>query len=410
MQSFIDIPPKFRMMIVFIISMLAANLVFRPILNISKQKGIVDNPDARKLQKEPIPILGGAAVFFGIMMGITFFKTWYNYVNIFPVISAMVMMLYIGIIDDIVDIKPKIRFALEILISLLLIFGTHRCITNFQGLWGIENVSIGLGIVLSVITFVGLVNAYNMIDGIDGLSSSLGIQICIFFSIIFFIAHDYAFSALSVVTMAALVPFFLHNVFGWSSKMFIGDGGTMVIGTMFAAMVFETLSSKFGGLLTSVTDVTVKEGFARNLSLIAFCLAVFSLPIADTLRVMTERIAHKKSPFSADNIHLHHLFVRNGYSYIGTTIRENILNLSVIAIFAALWLCGASLEWQLYGTVLSAFAANIITASVLRYCLSHPERSYSRFISRCAQKSHVERKGIWLKIQKIVDRKINEKD
>ena len=122
MFTTLDIPPKFRMMIIFAVAMVASSLVFRPILQIAKDKNLVDNPDARKLQKQPIPVMGGVVVFFGIIMGLTFFKTWYNYVSIFPVVSAMVMMLYIGIIDDIKGIKPHTRFALEIMISLLMLF------------------------------------------------------------------------------------------------------------------------------------------------------------------------------------------------------------------------------------------------------------------------------------------------
>lgn len=404
MFTALDIPPKFRMMIIFAVAMVASSLVFRPILQIAKDKNLVDNPDARKLQKQPIPVMGGVVVFFGIIMGLTFFKTWYNYVSIFPVVSAMVMMLYIGIIDDIKGIKPHTRFVLEIMISLLMVFGTKSYVANFQGMWGIECVGTACGVALSVLTFVGVVNAYNMIDGIDGLSSSLAIQVCTCFFLLFFLAHDYSYAALAVVTMAAMVPFFCHNVFGWSSKMFIGDGGTMVMGTMFSAMIFEVLSGKFGPIFSAVTDATIGKGFAGNLSLIAFTLAVFGLPIADTLRVMFERIAHKKSPFSPDNNHLHHLYVQNGYSYIGTTIRENLLNLAGIAALILLWVFGASMEWQMYTVVIVALLANHIPAALLRYALKHPESAYACFVSKCAQNSHVERKGIWLKIQKVIDR------
>lgn len=399
-----DIAPKYRMMIVFAVAMLASWLVFRPILHIAKSKNLVDNPEARKLQKEPVPMLGGVVVFFGIIMGLTFFKTWYSYVSIFPVVSAMVMMLYIGMIDDIKGIKPSIRFALEILIALLMVYGTRSYVSNFQGMWGIENVSTACGVALSVLTFVGVVNAYNMIDGIDGLSSSLGIQFCTCFFLLFFLAHDYSYAALAAVSVAALVPFFLHNVFGWSSKMFIGDGGTMVMGTMFSAMILEVLSPNFGRFMSQVTTATMGESWQFDFSLIAFTLAVFGLPIADTLRVMFERIAHKKSPFSPDNTHLHHLYVQNKYSYIGTTIRENILNMTGILAFFILWRTGASLEWQMYGVVLVALAANHIPVALLRYALRHPEGSYARFIARCADYSHVERKGLWLKIQKVIDR------
>lgn len=405
MFQLIDLLPKYRMMIIFALAMLSSWLVFKPILRIAKKKDIVDNPEARKLQKEPIPILGGVVVFFGIIIGITFFKTWFTYISIFPVVTAMVIMLYIGVMDDISGIKPKVRFALEILTAILIIYSTRFYVSNFQGLWGIETVSKPIGIALSILTFVGLVNAYNMIDGIDGLSSSLGIQMCMFMFLLFFLAHDYSYAALAVVSMAAMVPFFMHNVFGWSSKMFIGDGGTMVMGTMFSAMVFKALSTNFSEVLAKITERSLDAVLPlERLSMIAFTVAVFSLPVADTLRVMFERVADKKSPFSPDNRHLHHLYIRNGFSHIGTTIRENLLNAVTILALIILWLCGAGMEWQLYGVVLTALVANHVPTGVLRYCLKHPESRLSSFVSSRAEKSHVERKGIWLKIQKLIDR------
>ena len=404
MFPIIDLAPKFRMLIVFFVAWLASALIFKPICQIAKSKNIVDNPDARKLQKEPIPVLGGVVVFFGIIAGLTFFKTLHSYVSIFPVVSAMVVMLYIGVIDDVRGIKSYTRFALEIMVALLMVFGTKAYVANFQGMWGIDYVSTTCGVMLSVLTFVGVVNAYNMIDGIDGLSSSLGIQICLCFFLLFFLAHDYSYAALAAVTMAAMLPFFMHNVFGWSSKMFIGDGGTMVLGTMFSAMILEVLSTRFGTALEAITEVTIGGGWTLDFSLIAFTLAVFGLPIADTLRVMFERIARKKSPFSPDNTHLHHLYVQNGYSFIGTTIRENLLNIVGIAAFILLWRLGASKEWQMYGVVLCALAADHIPTALLRYTLKHPDCALAVFVAKRAKRSHIERRGIWLKIQKLIDR------
>lgn len=187
--------------------------------------------------------------------------------------------------------------------------------------------------------------------------------------------------------------------------MFIGDGGTMVMGTMFSAMVFKALSTNFSEILANVTERSLESIFPlANLNLIAFTLAVFSLPVADTLRVMFERIAVGKSPLEADNRHLHHLYIRNNYSHIGTTIRENILNLSCIMTSILLWICGAGMEWQLYGVIMVAFVANLTPALFLRYALNHPESRFGRFVGYCAEKSHVERKGAWLKIQKLIDR------
>jgi len=385
---------KYRMIVIFAISFIASWFVFKPLLEIAKKRNLQDNPEARKLQKQPVPVLGGAAVFFGIMMGLSFFKTMHAYTALFPIISAMVIMLYVGLIDDIRGIKAWKRLVLEILVALLLILGNRYCISNFQGLFGLDILLVGVSIPLSIIAFVGIVNAINMIDGIDGLSSSFCIWACLVFGLIFFITHDYSFAALAAASIGALLPFFLHNVFGWNSKMFIGDAGTMVMGTMISAMIFEMLRNKFSGYLV--------EAIGVEFSLVSFCLAVIAIPIFDTLRVMFERIAKGVSPFNPDKRHLHHLFLELNFSYISITIKEILINAFVLVVFFASVALGASITLQFIVVIISAFLADFGVAYYLRR-FARCEGKKAERIQNAAIRSHVERKGFWLKLQKFVD-------
>lgn len=386
--------PKYRMIILAVIAFAATELVFWPLLRIARKGSITDNPDGRKLQKIPIPVLGGAAVFFGIMVGMSFFKTMHTYTTLFPVISAMVIMLYVGIIDDVMGVPAWKRLVIETIVGLLVIYGNRFYIRNFQGLWGIDALSIVPGIILSVITFVGIVNAINMMDGIDGLSSSFCIMICTFFGLLFFLSHDYSYAGLATVSIGAILPFFLHNVFGLKTKMFIGDGGTMVMGTMISSMVFELLRGSFHTRMMEFTGM--------NFSLIAFCLAVLAIPVADTVRVMTERIVKGRSPFSPDRRHLHHLFIDLNISYIFTTMVEVVLALLVIAAFAVSCALGASVDGQLYTVIAAALLADGGVSLLLRRWASK-DTEFTRKLRRRAERTHVERRGIWLSLQHLVD-------
>lgn len=400
-MNFVITEPKWRMLILFIISLVSVWIAFKPILKIAVKKNIVDNPDSRKLQKVPVPVLGGAAVFFGIIIGIGFFKTMFAYPAIFPIITSAVAMLYVGITDDILSIKPWKRLVLEIGAALLIIYGNRFYICNFQGFLGIEQVPLAVGIVLSVVTFAGLVNSINMIDGVDGLCSGFCIMILAFFGLLFFFAFDYSFAALAAVSIGALIPFFIHNLVGLKSKMFLGDGGTMVMGTVISSMVFEILSKDFGGSLEEVTALTLH--CQLDFSLIAFCLAVLSIPVFDTLRVMMERIFNGKSPFSPDKTHLHHIFIDRGFSYVGITALEISLNLLVIAVFFASWMLGASVGWQVIIVIVSGAFADLGTAHYLRRAGGRPGSFAARRLDVHSRRSHIERKGFWLKLQKMVD-------
>lgn len=390
------IAPKYRLIILALIALAASTFAFSYVLRIAKMKNIVDNPDYRKLQKTPVPVLGGVAVFFGIVMGVLFFKTTINYSTLLPVLGSMTIMLYLGVIDDILGIKAWKRMGLEILTACLLMFGLRDYICNFYGLWGLETISPAVGAVLTILTFAGVVNAINMIDGIDGLSTGFGILILCSYGLICFLAHDYSSAALCAVTCGALVPFLVHNVIGYKTKMFIGDGGTMLLGAIISSVVISILGKNFA----LFNQRPVFDG----LGLVAFVVAVMSIPVADTLRVMFSRMAKGHSPFEPDKTHLHHMLVNCGFSFISITIIELLMDFIVILACVLAWRAGASAECQLYTVVILASIFDFVTYGVLSHIYGKNGKSLER-LQRLTSRTHIERRGFWLVLQNIVDRK-----
>ena len=384
--------PKFRFLLLFVVALVFTWVIYWPIYRIAREKNIVDNPDSRKLHRVPVPVLGGAAVFFGIVLGLGFFKTMLSFTSLFAVLTAMIVMLYVGIIDDIIKLPPLLRLAIEIIAMTLMIYGTHYSMCNFQGLWGIKLLPTIFSVPLSVFIMVGIINAINMIDGVDGMVSGFCIVACSLFGLVFFLAHEYSFAALAAVSVGALIPFFLHNVFGRESKMYIGDGGTMMMGTVLSAMVAALCKYR----IDYPWFIDVQFG------LIAFCIAVLSVPVFDTLRVMIYRMAHGKSPFKPDKNHLHHIFIELGFSHIGTTMTEIVLDLFVVAVWAAVWRSGASVSVQFYVTVAASILVTFVLAALLKTALRKQGKFY-RALRFLAEATYVDRKGIWFKIQRLVD-------
>ena len=377
--------PKWRLLILFAVALTVTWAIYGPTLKIALQKGIVDNPDARKLQKRPVPTLGGVVVFFGIAVGLMFFKTMFYQTALLPVLAAMVIMLYVGTMDDILGLPPGRRLLIEVAVALLLIYGSRSTILNFQGLWGIRRLALGWSIPLTVLTIVGLINAINMIDGVDGLLSGFGILICGFYGLLCFLAHDYSNAALATVTIGALVTFFLHNVFGVKSKMFLGDGGSMLLGILISWLVISILGGHFH--IREYLDGRV------DFNLIAFALAVVAIPVADTLRVMTVRIFEGRSPLKPDNNHLHHHFLRCGFSHLRTTLAMLVMALVIIGAFLLVWALGAPADWQLYTVI----AVTALLDGGGAWLLGRLEGK--RIIS-----DHPERKGFWRKVQEGIDK------
>ncbi len=363
------------------------------VLKIAILKNIVDNPDARKLQRNPVPVLGGVAVFFGIVIGLSSSKAIFDSANTFMLISAMVIMLYIGTTDDIISLSPGIRFLIEIIVIAWLMYASKSSINCFWGLWGIGTIAPLFSYALTIFAAVGIINAINLIDGVNGLSSGYCFMSSVLFAIFFHITGNQVMTTLAISAAGAIVPFFLHNVFGQSSKMFIGDGGTLVIGTMMAMFVMSILSSKLG-YISLVAD---------GMGLIPFTLAVLSIPVFDTLRVMSTRILHKKSPFHPDKTHLHHMFIDLGFSHIGTTISILSLNFLIVVAWFVSYKLGASIDVQLYIVVALSILATFVLYQFGQRQIANQTKCLDRF-KRIAKVMHIEKKGIWYTLQRMIDK------
>ncbi len=368
--------------------------IFRDIHRIAILKNITDNPDARKLQKVPVPCLGGVAVFFGIIMALLIAGIEFEASKMFTIVCAFTLMLCIGTMDDILSLSPLFRFCMEVLIIMLLIYGGSGYIDNFHGLWGVYSIPDWIAIPLTIFACVGIINAINLIDGVNGLCSGYCIMACIAFGTVAIWSGDQKSASFAAIFTGALIPFFLHNVFGNKSKMFLGDGGTLMMGTIMAYFVISMLKSD--SALTFVAD--------DNFGFIPFTLAVLAIPIFDTLRVMTSRILRDTSPFSPDKTHLHHMLFQCRFSHVGTTMTEILGNIFIVAVWFACWRLGASVELQLYVVILLGLLG---TFGFYRYGAAMEKRRGAgwRVLSRIGERTHVEHTKWFEWVTRIVDKR-----
>lgn len=321
---------------------LTVTTVFYPFaLRYARKHKIVDNPDARKLHRLPVPVLGGVAVYAGILAGCVAMWFFIPRASFNWSLMAITTMLVIGVWDDIKNLSAILRLFVQFGIVGAYIAFTGQYIGSLHGLFGIHDISPWFGIPLSLITGVGIINAINMIDGVDGYSSGYGIMACVSFAVVFIATGRMVWASLALITASALVPFFMHNVFGAKTKMFIGDGGTMMLGAMMTVFVLGALSDNLGSQLES-----------HGIGVVAMTMAILCIPVFDTLRVMFARIFRGYSPFRPDKSHLHHLFIDMGFSHLGAALSILLMNLFVILVWLVLWLCSASINVQTIVVVL----------------------------------------------------------
>ena len=316
------------------------------------KNGIVDNPNARKLNRVPIPVLGGVGVFFGFAIA------FYSIAAIMhlPLSSmyfvVLLLILGVGLVDDLYDLKPNVKFAVQILAVLLLYFVCGLRVDNLHGIFGIYELPMVISFPLTLVACVGLINSLNLIDGIDGLSSGYGIVAAALFAIWTCVQGCNVNLLMSCALVGALIPFFVYNVFGKRNKMFIGDAGSYLLGIIFCIMSLIVLD-------TTVNCDTV-EG-----TLIPFILAVFAHPLMDTLRVMTMRMYSGNSPFKADKTHLHHALIERGLSHLMTTLVIIGLDLLVVVAWFVSYKCGLSATIQFLVVLVIALLCVVLPYPIL---------------------------------------------
>lgn len=377
----------------FLVAILSVHWIHPRLVRIALDKNIVDNPNARKLQRRPTPVLGGIAFFFGSVIGLGCASITCDSSELFIVVVAMMIMLYTGTMDDILDLSPVLRFLIEIGTVLLLIFVGGYTLNDFHGLWGLNQIPQGVAIPLTVFAAVGIINAINLIDGVDGLSSGYCILTSLLFGVIFWYVGDRTMGMLAVVAAGSLIPFFFHNVFGKNSKMFIGDGGTLVMGIVMSVFVIRILRH---GSMSEVYD-------AANIGLVPFTLAVLSVPVFDTLRVMTTRILKRKSPFHPDKTHLHHMFIRLGCSHAATTLAILILNFFVVLCWWVSYMAGCSIDVQLYIVLVLSILITFGLYNFMEWHIRH-KTQFVRLLYRIGYRTHLNRTGIFFWFQRIADK------
>ena len=386
-------PLCYTIIIPFFTALLLVGWIHPRLVKIALLKNIVDNPDARKLQRTPVPVLGGVAVFFGVVIAIGCMSSVVDCSGLPVVIMAMMAMLYTGTMDDILSLSPGLRFVIEIVVVLLLIFVGGYCIDDFHGLWNIGRFSYWCAVPLTVVAAVGIINAINLVDGVNGLSSGYCIMACLIFGTLFFLAGEAPMTILAAVSVGALIPFFLHNVFGKTSKMFIGDGGTLVMGVVMSVFVIAILQN--GSRVAAYVN--------PNVGLVPFTLAVLSVPVFDTLRVMSTRILKGTSPFRPDKTHLHHMFIDLGCSHVATTLAILGVNMFVVLCWWALEASGFSIAVQLYAVIAVSL---LVTSGLYHFMQWHICRDtrFMRAMRRLDYKTHISRTGIFFWLQQVMDK------
>lgn len=300
-------------------------IVIPSIVKVSYLKGLFDTPNHRTSHYRNIPTLGGVGVFIGWILTVSIFSGAGIDHELKYIIGSLLILFFIGIKDDVLIVDPRKKLVSQILASAIVaILGNIR-ISNFHNILGIGEIPYTASILFTIFVAVVIINGFNLIDGIDGLASGVGIVASLFFGSWFLMSHYISYSILSFAFTGSLLAFFLYNVFGQENKIFLGDTGSLIIGLVITVFTIRFLEY----------DLHANENLLIH-SAPSVAIGVLIVPLFDTFRVFTIRILQKKSPFKADRQHIHHQLLELGNTHLKSTIIILLSNVFIIGL--CLWL------------------------------------------------------------------------
>jgi len=331
---------------------LAFSILLTPFsMHIARHVGAVDVPCGRSVHKEPVPRLGG----IGIALSLLFAAAFYVQVDAFVMafFAGFLIITLTGLIDDINPLSPRFKFMGEILAVVVFVALSGSELTGVGNLFGFGDITFGpLSFIVTVFCMVGLINAMNLADGLDGLAGGLATIAALFFAFLGYETGQINLMVIALSLAGALLGFLLYN--GFPARLFMGDVGSLMIGYCCAVLAVQMGgAAPVSGAAVVVQPITI-----------ALILAV---PLLDTIIVMSLRIIKGGSPFEADNTHLHHRLLGLGLSQ-NQAVSAIYLMMGLYCSFAL-----ASLESPAY---VQFYAALVLTASVYGLLIVAAKRPY----------------------------------
>ena len=262
--------------------------------------GLVDKPNYRKIHSNPVPLVGGIAIFFATILALTlvvpFNSELLAYKNTF---FGVVILLIVGVIDDRFDLRASLKLAIQLLLAHF-IFSQGIKIESLNGFFGVYALPDWIQYFLTIIIITGVVNAFNLMDGIDGLAAGMAIVGFAIFTVLATVNGQHYAAIIFLTSIGALLAFLRYNL-SHKKKIFMGDAGSLIIGFVMVVSGLHLIQNAQDSIHLSTITLGV--------------ISVLFVPVFDAFRVFRRRLKAGKSPFQADKTHLHHLILITGLKH-----------------------------------------------------------------------------------------------
>ena len=316
-------------------------LAIPKIIHFSKKSRLFASIGNRDSHEGKIPIFGGIAIFAGLLFSLIF---WSELEEIQFILVSLIIVFFIGVIDDLLSLSPLRKLVGQISSVLVLIYLGELQIHSMHNLFGVNELPDWIGVLFTIFVFIVVTNSYNLIDGIDGLAGGIGVVSSFAFGVIFLLNNDIQMAIISFTLVGSLLAFLRYNFH--PASIFMGDTGSLVIGLILSVLAIRVINNGI--------NIPTDHFYTQKGPFIA--ISLLSIPLYDTFRVFFIRVLSGYHPLHPDRNHIHHALLDLGFSHKKSSILLYIF--SVFIVFISYFMIDMSLGLSIF--ILSIIVLGII--------------------------------------------------
>ena len=314
--------PEIYLLGIFLANLITTFLLIPRIRNTTLKYGYIDTPDARSSHQNTVPTFGGIAFYISLILTLFMLQKEYDNAIIITLLVSISILFFTGFKDDLRNSSPKAKLFGQLLAVSLLMLHSEFYISSLHGLFGIYEMPPIIGVPFSVFLFISIINAYNLIDGIDGLASMVGIVAAFSFGVLFYHLDLYFYTGICVALISMLFAYLRFN-FSTKKKIFMGDTGSLTIGFVLGILGMRLMTLDF--------ETVSLIGIPRS-GILLLVLTILIVPTFDVSRVIFIRLIKKMSISSPDRNHIHHILIDAGLTHKKASLLLGFVNIFLVGM------------------------------------------------------------------------------
>ena len=322
----------------FLTSFFITFLAIPKVISFANRYRLSDQAGDRASHEGSVPVFGGIAIFLGIILAISL---WSQLIDMLFFVISLIIVFFVGILDDLLGLSPFKKLVGQILATLIIIYFGDIKIDNMHGVLLVNQLSFPISILFTLFVVIVITNGFNLIDGVDGLATGVGVISSFLFGGVALIMNQIDIAIISFALMGALLGFLKYNYH--PAKIFMGDTGSLVVGMILSILAINLIQH---GLVFNKLNYFDKGPL--------MAIAFLSIPLFDSLRVFIVRASKGQGPLSAGRDHIHHALLDLGLGHKRTAII--LYAISIFLIIFSFFLLNLNLNLNLGIFILSAIS------------------------------------------------------